>query len=160
MRLLYKRRNFAQIHCCNWAAIGMQAKQWQVASFRAFFGPLRSVRIWRPPCGPGRLKCQQSGDSSDAYQLGCYMRTITVAPASVHATKPGTGGSVAGGIKGIKWSAGEARDRAQAATERLRPVLAPMAAGLSLREMSAALVEAGTTTKAGNPWSPSTVNLA
>ena len=55
----------------------------------------------------------------------------------------------------------EARDRAQAGTERLRPVLAPMAtAGLSLREMSAALAAAGTTTKAGNPWSPSTVKLA
>ena len=55
----------------------------------------------------------------------------------------------------------EARDRAQAGTERLRPVLAPMAAaGMSLREMSAALAAAGTTTKAGNPWSPSTVKLA
>lgn len=55
----------------------------------------------------------------------------------------------------------EARDRAQANTERLRPVLAPMAAaGLSLRDMSAALAAAGTTTKAGNPWSPSTVKLA
>jgi len=40
-------------------------------------------------------------------------------------------------------------------------VLAPMAAtGMSLREMSAALAAAGTTTKAGNPWSPSTVKLA
>jgi DNA invertase Pin-like site-specific DNA recombinase len=55
----------------------------------------------------------------------------------------------------------EARDRAQAGTERLRHVLAPMAAtGMSLREMSAALAAAGTTTKAGNPWSPSTVKLA
>ena len=55
----------------------------------------------------------------------------------------------------------EARDRAQANTERLRPVLAAMAAqGASLREMSAALAAAGTTTKAGNPWSPSTVKLA
>ena len=34
------------------------------------------------------------------------------------------------------------------------------AAGLSLREMSAALAAASTTTKAGNPWSPSTVKLA
>jgi len=55
----------------------------------------------------------------------------------------------------------EARDRAQAGTERLRHVLAPMAAtGMSLREMSAALAAAGTTTKAGNAWSPSTVKLA
>jgi DNA invertase Pin-like site-specific DNA recombinase len=55
----------------------------------------------------------------------------------------------------------EARDRAQANTERLRPVLAAMAAqGASLREMSAALAAAGTTTKTGNPWSPSTVKLA
>ena len=55
-----------------------------------------------------------------------------------------------------------ARDRAQAGTERLRPVLAPMAAagGMSLREMSAALAAAGTTTKAGNPWSPSSCKLA
>lgn len=55
----------------------------------------------------------------------------------------------------------EARDRAQAGTERLRPVLTAMAAqGASLRQMSAALAAAGTTTKAGNPWSPSSVKLA
>ena len=55
----------------------------------------------------------------------------------------------------------EARDRAQAITEGLRPVLAPMAAtGMSLREISAALAAARITTKAGNPWSPSTVKLA
>jgi len=54
-----------------------------------------------------------------------------------------------------------ARDRAQAGTERLRPVLTAMAAqGASLRQMSAALAAAGTTTKAGNAWSPSTVKLA
>lgn len=54
-----------------------------------------------------------------------------------------------------------ARDRAQASTERLRPVLTAMAAqGASLREMSAALAAAGTVTKGGNPWSPSTVKLA
>ena len=53
-----------------------------------------------------------------------------------------------------------ARERAQAGAERLRPVLAPMAAaGMSLREMSAALAAAGTTTKAGNPLSPSSVKL-
>ena len=34
------------------------------------------------------------------------------------------------------------------------------AQGASLREMSAALAAAGTTTKAGNPWSPYTVKLA
>lgn len=55
---------------------------------------------------------------------------------------------------------GAARERAQAGAERLRPVLAPMAAaGMSLREMSAALAAAGTTTKAGNPLSPSSVKL-
>lgn len=76
------------------------------------------------------------------------MRSITVAPASVHATKPGAGGgAVAGGIRG-------------SSALQVRPVLAPMAAGLSLREMSAALAAAGTTTKAGNPWSPSTMKLA
>ena len=53
-----------------------------------------------------------------------------------------------------------ARERAQAGAERLRPVLAPMAAaGMSLREMSAALAAVGTTTKAGNPLSPSSVRL-
>ncbi|MCP9910255.1 recombinase family protein, partial [Cyanobium sp. BA20m-p-22] len=55
----------------------------------------------------------------------------------------------------------EARARAQAGSERLRPVLAAMAAqGASLRQMSAALAAAGTVTKAGNAWSPSTVKLA
>ena len=34
------------------------------------------------------------------------------------------------------------------------------AQGASLRQMSAALAAARTTTKAGNPWSPSTVKLA
>ena len=54
-----------------------------------------------------------------------------------------------------------ARDRAQANTERVRPTLTAMAAqGASLREMSAALAGCGTVTKAGNPWSPSTVKLA
>ena len=54
-----------------------------------------------------------------------------------------------------------ARDRAQANTERLRPTLTALAAaGMSLREMSAALAGVGTVTKAGNPWSPSTVKLA
>jgi DNA invertase Pin-like site-specific DNA recombinase len=53
-----------------------------------------------------------------------------------------------------------ARERAQAGAERLRPVLAALQAqGASLREMSAALAAAGTTTKAGNPLSPSTVKL-
>lgn len=53
-----------------------------------------------------------------------------------------------------------ARDRAQAGAERLRPVLAPMAAqGLSLRQMSAALAAAGTTTAKGQPLSPSAVKL-
>ena len=33
------------------------------------------------------------------------------------------------------------------------------AAGMSLREMSAALAAAGTTTKAGNPLSPASVKL-
>lgn len=54
-----------------------------------------------------------------------------------------------------------AREKAQAATERLRPILSALSAqGASLREMSAALAAAGTVTKAGNPWSPSTVKLA
>jgi DNA invertase Pin-like site-specific DNA recombinase len=54
-----------------------------------------------------------------------------------------------------------ARERAQAGTERLRPILAALQTqGGSLREMSAALAAAGTTTKTGKPWSPSSVKLA
>jgi len=54
-----------------------------------------------------------------------------------------------------------ARDRALASTERLRPILTAMAAqGASLRGMSSALAAAGTITKTGQPWSPSTVKLA
>lgn len=56
-----------------------------------------------------------------------------------------------------------ARAKAAAAdrSEALRPVLAAMAAqGASLRQMSAALAAAGTRTKAGNPWSPSSVKRA
>ena len=54
----------------------------------------------------------------------------------------------------------EAKAKALARTERLRPLLTALAAqGASLREMSAALAAAGTTTKAGNPWSASTVKL-
>lgn len=53
-----------------------------------------------------------------------------------------------------------ARERAQAGAERLRPVLAALQAqGASLREMSAALAAAGTTTAKGQPLSPSTVKL-
>ena len=54
-----------------------------------------------------------------------------------------------------------AHDRAMAATELLRPVLAGLAVqGLSLRAMSEALAGAGIHTKTGKPWSPSTVKLA
>ena len=54
-----------------------------------------------------------------------------------------------------------ARDRALASTERLRPILTAMAAqGASLRDMSSALAAAGTVTKTGQAWSPSTVKLA
>jgi len=54
-----------------------------------------------------------------------------------------------------------AHDRAMAATERLRPVLAGLAVqGLSLRAMSEALAGAGIHTKTGKHWSPSTVKLA
>lgn len=53
-----------------------------------------------------------------------------------------------------------ARERAQAGAERLRPVLTALQAqGASLREMSAALAAAGTTTAKGQPLSPSTVKL-
>lgn len=56
-----------------------------------------------------------------------------------------------------------ARERAQAETERLRGFLAPMWAYKprpSLREIAKLLAYGGITTKAGNPWSPSTVRLA
>lgn len=54
-----------------------------------------------------------------------------------------------------------ARERAQADAERLRPLLAALQAqGLSLRQMSAALAAAGTTTAKGQPLSPSAVKLA
>ncbi len=54
-----------------------------------------------------------------------------------------------------------ARDRAQAGADRLRPVLAALQAqGASLRQMSAALAAAGTTTAKGLPLSPSAVKLA
>jgi hypothetical protein len=53
-----------------------------------------------------------------------------------------------------------ARDRAQADAERLRPTLAALQAqGASLRQMSAALAGAGTTTAKGQPLSPSAVKL-
>ena len=53
-----------------------------------------------------------------------------------------------------------ARDRATAGAERLRPVLAALQAqGASLREMGAALAQAGTTTRNGQPLSPSSVKL-
>ena len=53
-----------------------------------------------------------------------------------------------------------ARDRATAAAERLRPVLAALQAqGASLREMAEALAAAGTVTRNGKPLSPSTVKL-
>ncbi len=53
-----------------------------------------------------------------------------------------------------------ARERAQADAERLRPLLAALQAqGLSLRQMSAALAAAGTTTAKGQPLSPSAVKL-
>lgn len=53
-----------------------------------------------------------------------------------------------------------AQEKAVAASERLRPVLAPMAAAeMSLRAMSSALAAAGTTTKNGRPLSPAHVKL-
>lgn len=53
-----------------------------------------------------------------------------------------------------------ARERAQAGTERLRPVLAALQAqGASLRDMAQALAQAGTTTRNGKPLSPSSVKL-
>ena len=54
----------------------------------------------------------------------------------------------------------EAKERALAAAERLRPLLSPMVAqGASLRQMAAALANAGCTTRNGKPLSPSTVAL-
>jgi DNA invertase Pin-like site-specific DNA recombinase len=53
-----------------------------------------------------------------------------------------------------------ARERAQADAERLRPILAALQAqGASLRQMAEALAAAGTTTRNGQPLSPSTVKL-
>lgn len=53
-----------------------------------------------------------------------------------------------------------AREKAQAGAERLRPVLAALQAqGASLRQMADALAQAGTTTRNGQPLSPSTVKL-
>ena len=51
-----------------------------------------------------------------------------------------------------------AKERATREAEKLRGVLRPMAAaGLSLRDMAAALEGAGKTTKAGNQLSPTQV---
>jgi DNA invertase Pin-like site-specific DNA recombinase len=48
-----------------------------------------------------------------------------------------------------------ARDRAAAKAEKLRPVLAPLAAsGMSLRAMAAALAAAGTVSRNGSPLAP------
>jgi DNA invertase Pin-like site-specific DNA recombinase len=53
-----------------------------------------------------------------------------------------------------------AKAKAAAEAEKLRGVLAPMAAaGMSLRQMSEALAGAGRTTRNGSPLSPSTVKL-
>jgi hypothetical protein len=53
-----------------------------------------------------------------------------------------------------------ARERAQAGAERLRPMLSALQAqGASLRQMAEALAVAGTTTRNGQPLSPSTVKL-
>lgn len=54
----------------------------------------------------------------------------------------------------------QAKAKATAAAERLRPVLAALQAqGASLRQMAQALAAAGTTTRNGKPLSPSTVAL-
>lgn len=54
----------------------------------------------------------------------------------------------------------EASERAQAGAERLRPVLAALhAQGASLRQMADALAAVGTTTRSGQPLSPSSVKL-
>jgi DNA invertase Pin-like site-specific DNA recombinase len=53
-----------------------------------------------------------------------------------------------------------AKTKATAEAERLRPLLSAMVAqGLSLRQMAAALANAGFTTSRGNPPSPSTIAL-
>ena len=53
-----------------------------------------------------------------------------------------------------------AKAKATAEAERLRPLLAAMVAqGASLRQMAAALANAGCTTRNGKPLSPSTVAL-
>jgi DNA invertase Pin-like site-specific DNA recombinase len=66
-----------------------------------------------------------------------------------------------GGLKGA--TAGrnaQARQRAQAGAERLRPILAALQAqGASLRQMAAALAAAGTVTAKGQPLSASAVKL-
>ena len=52
----------------------------------------------------------------------------------------------------------QARDRATASAEQLRPILAPLAAaGLSLRAMAQALAAAGHTGRTGEPLSPSQI---
>jgi DNA invertase Pin-like site-specific DNA recombinase len=54
----------------------------------------------------------------------------------------------------------QAKAKATAAAERLRPLLAALLAqGASLRQMAQALAAAGTTTRNGKPLSPSTVAL-
>jgi DNA invertase Pin-like site-specific DNA recombinase len=64
-----------------------------------------------------------------------------------------------GGLRaGTRTRNDEARQRAQQGTEKLRPVLAALAAqGATLREMAQALAAAGTTTRNGQPLSPSGV---
>lgn len=104
---------------------------------------------------------------ADKFQLHLYSALAEQERDFISArTKAGLAAARARGVKlgGLRPNTitrnDAARERAQAGTERLRPVLTAMAAqGASLREMSAALAAAGTVTKAGNPWSPSTVKL-
>lgn len=104
---------------------------------------------------------------ADKFQLHIYAALAEQEREFISArTKAGLAAARARGVAlgGIKPNTitrnDAAKDRATAAAEQLRPLLAALKAqGVSLRAMAAALAGAGCTTRNGKPLSPSTVAL-